>query len=58
MVAVYIVKIFELVGVKCIWGVIGDFLNGFSDSFNCMGIIEWMFICYEEVAVFVVGVEV
>lgn len=44
--------------MKRIWGVIGDFLNGFSDSFNRMGIIEWMFIRYEEVAVFVVGVEV
>lgn len=58
IVVVYIVKMLEQVGVKCIWGVIGDFFNGLSDSFNCMGIIDWMFIWYEEVVVFVVGVEV
>ena len=42
-VAAYIAKTLESAGVKRIWGVTGDSLNGLSDSLNRMGTIEWMF---------------
>lgn len=41
-VASYIAKTLEQAGVKRIWGVTGDSLNGLSDSLNRMGTIEWM----------------
>ena len=41
-VAAYIAKTLESAGVKRIWGVTGDSLNGLSDSLNRMGTIEWM----------------
>ncbi|VFS82372.1 Pyruvate dehydrogenase [ubiquinone] [Raoultella planticola] len=36
-VAAYIAKTLEQAGVKRIWGVTGDSLNGLSDSLNRMG---------------------
>lgn len=36
-VAAYIAKTLESAGVKRIWGVTGDSLNGLSDSLNRMG---------------------
>lgn len=41
-VAAYIAKTLEQAGVKRIWGVTGDSLNGLSDSLNRMGTIDWM----------------
>ncbi|MFH0408032.1 thiamine pyrophosphate-binding protein, partial [Klebsiella quasipneumoniae] len=38
-VAAYIAKMLEQAGVKRIWGVTGDSLNGLSDSLNRMGTI-------------------
>jgi len=49
-VAAYIAKTLESAGVKRIWGVTGDSLNGLSDSLNRMGTIEWMSTRHEEVA--------
>lgn len=49
-VAAYIAKTLEQAGVKRIWGVTGDSLNGLSDSLNRMGTIEWMPTRHEEVA--------
>ena len=48
--AAYIAKTLEQAGVKRIWGVTGDSLNGLSDSLNKMKTIEWMPTRHEEVA--------
>ncbi len=56
-VAAYIAQTLEQVGVKRIWGVTGDSLNGLSDSLNRMGTIDWMATRHEEVAAFAAGAE-
>ncbi|NHW59214.1 ubiquinone-dependent pyruvate dehydrogenase, partial [Escherichia coli] len=54
-VATYIAKVLHNAGVKRIWGVTGDSLNGLSDSLRKMGTIEWMGTRHEEVAAFAAG---
>src|ERR1700722_6202624 len=44
-------------GVKRIWGVTGDSLNGFNDSLRRLGKIDWMHVRHEEVAAFAAGAE-
>jgi pyruvate dehydrogenase (quinone) len=44
-------------GVKRIWGVTGDSLNGISDSLRRRGDIAWMHTRHEEVAAFAAGAE-
>lgn len=56
-VAAYIAKTLEQAGVKRIWGVTGDSLNGLSDSLNRMGTIARMPTRHEEVAAFAAGAE-
>lgn len=56
-VAAFIAKTLEQAGVKRIWGVTGDSLNGLSDSLNRMGTIDWMPTRHEEVAAFAAGAE-
>lgn len=56
-VAAWIAKTLEQAGVKRIWGVTGDSLNGLSDSLNRMGTIQWMPTRHEEVAAFAAGAE-
>ncbi|KAB8313188.1 ubiquinone-dependent pyruvate dehydrogenase [Erwinia endophytica] len=56
-VATLVAKTLENAGVKRIWGVTGDSLNGLSDSLNRMGTIEWMPTRHEEVAAFAAGAE-
>ncbi|PWC16647.1 ubiquinone-dependent pyruvate dehydrogenase [Brenneria roseae subsp. roseae] len=56
-VATLVAKTLESAGVKRIWGVTGDSLNGLSDSLNRMGTIEWMPTRHEEVAAFAAGAE-
>ncbi|WP_299997546.1 ubiquinone-dependent pyruvate dehydrogenase [uncultured Cedecea sp.] len=56
-VATYLAKTLESAGVKRIWGVTGDSLNGISDSLNRMGTIKWMATRHEEVAAFAAGAE-
>ena len=56
-VAAMLAKTLENAGVKRIWGVTGDSLNGLSDSLNRMGTIEWMPTRHEEVAAFAAGAE-
>ncbi len=56
-VATYIARTLEQVGIKRIWGVTGDSLNGLSDSLNRMGTIQWMPTRHEEVAAFAAGAE-
>ncbi|PKH24303.1 pyruvate oxidase [Enterobacterales bacterium CwR94] len=56
-VAAFLAKTLESAGVKRIWGVTGDSLNGLSDSLNRMGTIQWMPTRHEEVAAFAAGAE-
>lgn len=56
-VATYLAKTLESAGVKRIWGVTGDSLNGLSDSLNRMGTLKWMATRHEEVAAFAAGAE-
>jgi len=44
-------------GVRRIWGVTGDSLNGLNDSLRRLGRIEWMHVRHEEVAAFAAGAE-
>jgi pyruvate dehydrogenase (quinone) len=44
-------------GVKRIWGVTGDSLNGLNDSLRRLGRIRWMHVRHEEVAAFAAGSE-
>src|SRR6516225_5442031 len=45
------------VGVKRIYGVVGDSLNGLTDSLRRQGEIEWVHVRHEEVAAFAAGAE-
>jgi pyruvate dehydrogenase (quinone) len=42
-------------GVKRIYGVVGDSLNGITDSIRRQGKIEWIHVRHEEVAAFAAG---
>ncbi|MGH7066257.1 MAG: ubiquinone-dependent pyruvate dehydrogenase [Acetobacteraceae bacterium] len=44
-------------GVRRIWGITGDSLNGLNDSLRRLGRIEWMHVRHEEVAAFAAGAE-
>src|SRR3954470_8727597 len=44
-------------GVKRIYGVVGDSLNGLTDSLRRQGKIEWIHVRHEEVAAFAAGAE-
>jgi len=44
-------------GVKRMWGVTGDSLNGLNDSLLRLGRIRWMHVRHEEVAAFAAGAE-
>ncbi|MEJ5086076.1 MULTISPECIES: ubiquinone-dependent pyruvate dehydrogenase [Brucella] len=44
-------------GVKRIWGVTGDSLNGLNDSLRRLGKIDWMHVRHEETAAFAAGAE-
>ena len=45
------------VGVKRIYGIVGDSLNGLTDSIRRQGKIEWIHVRHEEVAAFAAGAE-
>src|SRR5580700_6132608 len=45
------------VGVKRIYGIVGDSLNGITDSIRRQGKIEWLHVRHEEVAAFAAGAE-
>src|SRR5215472_7806446 len=44
-------------GVKRVYGVVGDSLNGLTDSIRRQGKIEWLHVRHEEVAAFAAGAE-
>jgi pyruvate dehydrogenase (quinone) len=45
------------VGVKRIYGIVGDSLNGLTDAIRRRGEIEWIHVRHEEVAAFAAGAE-
>lgn len=51
-----VVEILEVVGVCYCYGIVGDIFNYVIDVIYCSQ-IQWVYVCYEEVVVFVVGVE-
>jgi pyruvate dehydrogenase (quinone) len=44
-------------GVRRIYGIVGDSLNGLTDAIRRQGKIEWMHVRHEEVAAFAAGAE-
>jgi pyruvate dehydrogenase (quinone) len=53
----YMAEAMAHVGVKRIYGVVGDSLNGFSDSLRRLKSIEWVHVRHEETAAFAAGAE-
>src|SRR5208337_4947586 len=45
-------EILAVAGVKRIYGIVGDSLNGLTDSLRRQGKIEWIHVRHEEVAAF------
>ena len=56
-VADLLAKTLASAGVRRIWGVTGDSLNGLNDSLRRFGGIEWMHVRHEETAAFAAGAE-
>ena len=56
-IAAQLAKTLEQAGVKRIWGVTGDSLNGLSDALRKMETIQWMHVRHEEVAAFAAGAQ-
>jgi pyruvate dehydrogenase (quinone) len=44
-------------GIKRIYGIVGDSLNGLTDAIRRQGKIEWVHVRHEEVAAFAAGAE-
>src|SRR5471030_3462151 len=53
----YLVDALTHAGVKRIYGVVGDSLNGISDSLRRSGEIDWIHVRHEEGAAFAAGAE-
>src|SRR5438552_7332457 len=51
------VDILVAAGVKRIYGIVGDSLNGLTDALRRQGQIEWVHVRHEEVAAFAAGAE-
>ena len=56
-VADQMVETLAAAGVKRIYGIVGDSLNGFTDSLRRHGGIEWLHVRHEEVAAFAAGAD-
>jgi pyruvate dehydrogenase (quinone) len=50
-------EILAIAGVKRIYGIVGDSLNGLTDAIRRQGKIEWVHVRHEEVAGFAAGAE-
>src|SRR5215813_8489028 len=50
-------EILAAAGVKRIFGIVGDSLNGITDAIRRQGKIEWVHVRHEEVAAFAAGAE-
>jgi pyruvate dehydrogenase (quinone) len=53
----YLVEALEKTGVKRVYGVVGDSLNGFSDALRRRESIDWIHMRHEEAAAFAAGAE-
>jgi pyruvate dehydrogenase (quinone) len=53
----YMAETIAAAGVKRIYGVVGDSLNGFTDSLRRLKSIEWVHVRHEEGAAFAAGAE-
>jgi pyruvate dehydrogenase (quinone) len=51
------VEILALAGVKRVYGIVGDSLNGITDALRRQRKIEWIHVRHEEVAAFAAGAE-
>lgn len=56
-VADQMVDTLQAVGVKRVYGIVGDSLNGFTDALRRKGGIEWLHVRHEEVAAFAAGAD-
>jgi pyruvate dehydrogenase (quinone) len=56
-VADQMVETLAAAGVKRVYGIVGDSLNGFTDSLRRQGKIDWLHVRHEEVAAFAAGAE-
>jgi pyruvate dehydrogenase (quinone) len=56
-VADQMVDILAAAGVKRVYGVVGDSLNGFTDALRRAGGIEWLHVRHEEVGAFAAGAD-
>ena len=56
-VADQMVEVLAAAGVKRVYGVAGDSLNGFTDAVRRRGGIQWMHVRHEEVAAFAAGTD-
>jgi glyoxylate carboligase len=56
-VATQFVEILAAAGVKRVYGIVGDSLNGLTDAIRLHGKIEWVHVRHEEVAAFAAGAE-
>jgi pyruvate dehydrogenase (quinone) len=50
-----ICRVLVAAGVKRIYGVVGDSLNGLTDALRRQGKIEWIHVRHEEVGAFAAG---
>ena len=48
-------NILSAAGVKRVYGIVGDSLNGLTDALRRQGKIEWVHVRHEEVAAFAAG---
>src|SRR6201996_2585765 len=55
--AEFLVETLEKTGVKRIYGVVGDSLNGVTDAMRCRKSIDWIHMRHEEAAAFAAGAE-
>src|ERR1700739_4407533 len=53
----FIASILEKAGVKRIYGVAGDSLNGVTDALRQQATVEWIHVRHEEAAAFAAGAE-
>src|SRR5208283_993096 len=50
-------EVLAAVGVKRVYGIVGDSLNGLTDALRRQGKVEWVHVRHEEVAAFAAGAE-
>jgi pyruvate dehydrogenase (quinone) len=56
-VAELMVEVLSGAGVKRVYGVVGDSLNGFTDAIRSRKQLEWIHVRHEEAAAFAAGAE-